>query len=101
LIQAEKVLRVVLCFYGAQALPSISICLWDAVAFVATHEVHIDPGDHSGLQLAEEVLRPGYVGRIVIWFGPVAQDVDDERRTSIAKSSLIRWHSAWGCTEIP
>src|SRR5579864_2909331 len=27
LIQAEKVLRVVLSFYGAQALPSISICL--------------------------------------------------------------------------
>src|SRR5215472_13075842 len=93
LIQAEEIVRVVCGLNGPQALPSMAIRLRDSVAFVPTHEIHINAGDHCRTQAAEQISRPGDVGSVVCRFDPVAQNVDHKRRTSVPKGCLIGCHA--------
>jgi len=99
LIQPEEIVRIVLGLYGSQSFPPISICLGNTIAFVPAHEVHIDSRDHRRSQAVEQIPSPVDIVGILARCDPVAQDIDDERRTSITKCGFIRRYAGRGSSE--
>ena len=89
LIQAKKVLRIVLRLDCDHTIPSFTIRLGNAILLIATHEIYVDTRLHRRPKFPEETSNPRDVAGIGGWVSPVGQQIQDERSAAISEGGLV------------